>query len=447
MVHEAKNFNSGVLTDGGALMREAEREEAKQRNQEQQEQQEREAIAQEAREAKETQSALQREREESRRAQVARQEARRLAAEETAKRQAEENVLREQATAKRIADKAAAKAARLQADEESRQVAKEAKSRQLALDKEEQKATQEAAHNAMRKSSMHALLDDLGEKPSAVPVAVFDRGVANLPSHIPESLSALLNMESDISSSSDSSSESSSDSSVDTSAVRNLNAMLPSPSQRINAILLDSEPLHESGKECLARILKSDGLEGEAGSDGEADADLSEIRSKRGQERVQRLLQEKRTLETQLAQMQVMVSHLQGTAEQGAVEPAPVSKKAAAEKQQAVLVTEAKLEMLRFLNTRESEVDHLEKVNCFYRYMTDPFYMHTFVQNNRPDEWQGVMEYIYDAIEKPVPPKVKRSNSASTQPIRSRTSTLGTPLVHASKPIERITEHLTNMGI
>ena len=57
------------------------------------------------------------------------------------------------------------------------------------------------------------------------------------------------------------------------------------------------------------------------------------------------------------------------------------------------------------------------------------------------------MEYIYDAIEKPVPPKVKRSNSASTQPIRSRTSTLGTPLVHASKPIERITEHLTNMGI
>ena len=44
MVHEVKNFNSEVLTDGGALMREAEREEAKQRKQEQQE---REAIAQE----------------------------------------------------------------------------------------------------------------------------------------------------------------------------------------------------------------------------------------------------------------------------------------------------------------------------------------------------------------------------------------------------------------
>jgi hypothetical protein len=158
-------------------------------------------------------------------------------------------------------------------------------------------------------------------------------------------------------------------------------------------------------------------------------------------------LQEKRALETQLAQLQALVAHLQGTAEQDEEEPTPASQKAAADKQQVALVTEAKLEMLRFLNSRESEVDHLEKVNCFYRYMTNPFYMHTFVQNNRPDEWQGVMEYIYDAIEKPVPPKAKRSSSASTQPIRSRTSTLGAPLVHASKPIERITEHLSNMGI
>ena len=138
---------------------------------------------------------------------------------------------------------------------------------------------------------------------------------------------------------------------------------------------------------------------------------------------------------------------MQGTAEQAEEEPTPESKKAATEKQQAALVTEAKLEMLRFLNSRESEVDHLEKVNCFDRYMTNPFYMHAFVQNNRPDEWQGVLEYIYDAIEKATPPKAKRTNSASTQPIRSRTSTLGMPVVNSSKPIERITEHLSNMGI
>jgi hypothetical protein len=280
---------------------------------------------------------------------------------------------------------------------------------------------------------MHALLDDLGDKPSTVQVSVFDRGVANVPGHIPEALSALLNMESDI----DSRSDSSSDSKIDSSAVRNLNAMLPSPSQTVNAILLESEPLHESGEECIARVLDSD----------EAEEDYGEIRSKRGRGRVQRLLQEKRALETQLAQLQALVAHLQGTAEQAEEEPTPECKKAAAEKQQAALVTEAKLEMLRFLNSRESEVDHLEKVNCFYRYMTNPFYMHAFVQNNRPDEWQGVMEYIYDAIEKPLTPKAKRSNSASTQPIRSRTSTLGMPVVHSSKPIERITEHLSNMGI
>jgi hypothetical protein len=422
MVHEVKNFNSEVLTDGGALMRETEREEAKQRKQEQQE---REAIAQEAREAKEAQTELQRVREEGRRAQIARQEAKRLAA--------QENALKNEAAAKQIAEQAAANAARAKADEEKRQAAKEARKLELARTKEEEAAKQaskeELSQGVPRKSSMHALLDDLGDKPSAVQASVFDRGVANVPGHIPEALSALLNMESDI--------LSGSDSKIDSSAVRNLNAMLPSPSQTVNAILLESEPLHESGKECIARVLDSD----------EVEEDYGEIRSKRGRGRVQRLLQEKRALETQLAQLKALVAHLQGTAEQAEEEPTPESKKAATEKQQADLVTEAKLEMLRFLNSRESEVDHLEKVNCFYRYMTNPFYMHAFVQNNRPDEWQGVLEYIYDAIEKPLPPKAKRSNSASIQPIRSRTSTLGMPVVHSSKPIERITEHLSNMGI
>ena len=422
MVHEVKNFNSEVLTDGGTLMREAEREEAKQRKQEQQE---REAIAQEAREAKEAQTELQRVREEGRRALAAKQEAKRLAAQESA--------LKDEAVAKQIAEQAAANAARAKADEEKRQAAKEARKLELARAKEEQAAKQvlkeELTQGVPRKSSMHALLDDLGDKSSAVQVSVFDRGVANVPGHIPEALSALLNMESDI--------LSGSDSKIDSSAVRNLNAMLPSPSQTVNAILLESEPLHESGEECIARVLDSD----------EVEEEHDEIRSKRGKGRVQRLLQEKRALETQLAQLQALVAHLQGTAEQAEEEPTPESKKAATEKQQAALVTEAKLEMLRFLNSRESEVDHLEKVNCFYRYMTNPFYMHAFVQNNRPDEWQGVMEYIYDAIEKPLPPKAKRSNSDSTQPIRSRTSTLGMPVVNSSKPIERITEHLSNMGI
>lgn len=420
MVHEVKNFNSEVLTDGGALMREAEREEAKQRKQEQQE---REAIAQEAREAKEAQTELQRVREEGRRALAAKQEAKRLAA--------QENALKNEAVAKQIAEQAAANAARAKVDEENRQAAKEARKLELARAKEEEAVKQaikkEAAPVAPPKSSMHALLDDLGDKPSAKPVSsaapvpIFDKGVANLPARTPSLAPALLGMESDI----------------NTSAVRSLNHILQGPNEVLSASLPESEPLHESGEECISRVLDSD----------EAEDEIGEIRSKRGKERVQRLLQEKRALETQLAQLQALVAHLQGTVEQAEGESTPESKTAAAEKQQAALVTEAKLEMLRFLNSRESEVDHLEKVNCFYRYMTNPFYMHTFVQNNRPDEWQGVMEYIYDAIEKPVPPKPKRTNSASTQPIRSRTSTLGMPVVHSSKPIERITEHLSNMGI
>ena len=356
---------------------------------------------------------------------------------------AQESALKDEAAAKHIAEQAAAKAASIKADEEKRQAAKEARKLELARAKEEQEAKQKAIQEArqaakeaakqevaqptQRKSTMNALLDDLEAKPSvkpvssAVPVPISDKGVANLPAHTPSLAPALLVMESDI----------------NTSIGHSLNHILPGPSQVASASLPESEPTHESGEECIARVLDSD----------KAEEELGEIRSKRGKERVQRLLQEKRALEIQLAEMQALVAHLQGTAEQAEEEPTPESKKATADKQQAALITEAKLEMLRFLNSRESEVDHLEKVNCFYRYMTNPFYMHTFVQNNRPDEWQGVLEYIYDAIEKPLPPKAKRSNSASTQPIRSRTSTLGMPVVHSSKPIERITEHLSNMGI
>jgi hypothetical protein len=267
MVHEVKNFQSEVLTDGGALMREEERIEAKQRKQEQQES---EAIAQEAREAKEAQTELKRVREEGRRALAAKQEAKRLAAQESA--------LKDEVVTKQIAEQAAAKAASAKADEESRQAAKEARKLELARIKEEhaakQEAKQEAAQAPQRKSSMHALLDDLGDKPSAktepsaAPVPMFDQGVANLPASIPSSAPALLGMESDI----------------NASTVQSLNDILPGPSQTIRASLPESAPLHESGEECIARVLDSD----------DAEEEPSEVRSKRGKERVQRLLQEKR---------------------------------------------------------------------------------------------------------------------------------------------------------
>ena len=89
------------------------------------------------------------------------------------------------------------------------------------------------------------------------------------------------------------------------------------------------------------------------------------------------------------------------------------------------------------------------KAQCFYKYLTDLFYMQVFVQTNKPEQWQSMIESIYDSIE------MQESNFANAkitpmktlQPIRARTSTLGAPLASSENPMDRIAQHLGNMGI
>jgi hypothetical protein len=120
-----------------------------------------------------------------------------------------------------------------------------------------------------------------------------------------------------------------------------------------------------------------------------------------------------------------------------------------AKKKPSELVSEAKLQMLNFLNTRSDEIDHIDKAVCFNKYMADPFYMQVFVQNNQPEQWQTMIESIYEAIERPEPSfaNVKPIARHSPQPIRARTSTLGAPVASSSNPMDRIAQHLGNMGI
>ena len=120
-----------------------------------------------------------------------------------------------------------------------------------------------------------------------------------------------------------------------------------------------------------------------------------------------------------------------------------------AKKKPSALVSDAKLQMLSFLNTRSDEIDHIDKAICFNRYMPDPFYMQVFVQNNQPEQWQTMIESIYEAIERPEPSFANAKHIAShrLQPIRVRTSALGAPLASSENPMDRITQHLGNMGI
>jgi len=75
--------------------------------------------------------------------------------------------------------------------------------------------------------------------------------------------------------------------------------------------------------------------------------------------------------------------------------------------------------------------------------------MQVFVQTNKPEQWQSMIESIYDSIEMQEP---DFSNARITpiqhlQPIRARTSTLGAPLASSDNPIDRSAQHLGNMGI
>lgn len=75
--------------------------------------------------------------------------------------------------------------------------------------------------------------------------------------------------------------------------------------------------------------------------------------------------------------------------------------------------------------------------------------MQVFVQNNQPERWQIMIESIYEAIERPTSSvaNVRHSVLQSMQPIRARTATLGAPLANSDQPVDRIAQHLGNMGI
>ena len=90
-----------------------------------------------------------------------------------------------------------------------------------------------------------------------------------------------------------------------------------------------------------------------------------------------------------------------------------------------------------------------DKAQCFYKYLTDPFYMQVFVQTNKPEQWQSTIESIYDSIGVPEPSfaNAKITPLQTLQPIRARTSTLGAPLASSENPMDRIAQHLGNMGI
>lgn len=232
-----------------------------------------------------------------------------------------------------------------------------------------------------------------------------------------------------------------------------LSEILPAPV----AITVDTLPKTEFQAETAEDLIKRALNPGPSDSSPDTEPSVnsesaSGIKSKRGCERIQKVMNEKRDLEKQVVDLQSMVATLQDAVRKYEIEGKLVGNVmtlADSQKKPSELVLEAKLQMLKFLNTRSNEIDHIDKAICFNKYMSDPFYMQVFVQSNQPEQWQTMIESIYEAIGRPEQSfaSIKPIATHSPQPIRARTSTLGAPLASAGNPMDRIAQHLGNMGI
>lgn len=232
-----------------------------------------------------------------------------------------------------------------------------------------------------------------------------------------------------------------------------LGELLPAPA----AITVDTLPQPaiqtESAEEFINRVLNPGPADSSPENNNKPNEEASgDIKSKRGCERIQKIINEKRDLEKQVEDLQVTVVSLQDAIRKYEIESQFVDNTMALttkQKKPAELVSEAKHQIIKYLNSREDEVDHSAKAQCFYKYLTDPFYMQVFVQTNKPEQWQSMIESIYDSIEMQEPnfANTKITPMQTLQPIRARTSTLGAPLASSENPMDRIAQHLGNMGI
>ena len=232
-----------------------------------------------------------------------------------------------------------------------------------------------------------------------------------------------------------------------------LGELLPAPAA-INVDVLPQPAIQtESAEEFINRVLNPGSADSSPESNNKPNEEASsDIKSKRGCERIQKIINEKRDLEKQVEDLQVTVVSLQDALHKYEIESQFVDNAMSVstkQKKPAELVSEAKHQIIKYLNSREDEVDHSAKAQCFYKYLTDPFYMQVFVQTNKPEQWQSTIESIYDSIGMPEPSfaNAKITPLQTLQPIRARTSTLGAPLASSENPMDRIAQHLGNMGI
>jgi hypothetical protein len=435
MTQEVKNFSSGVLTNGGLVQKEQEREAKRQQEKLRKEAEEKSAAEAVARRIK-----AREERALEKAEQEAQAKAKQLADEER-RRKADEKLAQDEVA--RLQVVAAKEAARLERQKDlERRLAEKA-----ALQQQE-----EAKHKTQQNSA--ALLDSLSKEPEAEegeptqeqeaeeestePVFAPVKGEVLIPAEMP-SLTSNLEPE--------------------PITARDISELLPPPV----VLTVEAEPQTpiqvESGKELIERVLSSTEEAPKEQIEETAQPNRSENRFQKMANTNRDLAKENDALKSKVEDLldKLHSYEIEGELVGSMMESIERSKKekwnekpdhSYLNKDQFSVVKEAKQEMLKYLSTRQGEVDHCYKSELFAKYMEDPFYMNVFVQNHGVFEWWPVIDSIYNSIGLPKPDwsKVKVTSHAP-QPIRARTATLGAPVASSEQPMDRIAQHLGNMGI
>ncbi|QWE05380.1 hypothetical protein [Polynucleobacter sp. JS-JIR-II-50] len=435
MTQEVKNFSSGVLTNGGLVQKEQEREARRQ-----QEKLRKEAEEKSAAEAVTRRIKAREERALEKAEQEAQAKAKQLVDEERRRKADEKSAQDEVARLQVVAAKEAARLER-QKDLERRLAEK------AALQQQE-----EAKRKTQQKSA--ALLDSLTKEPeaeegeptqkqeaeeeSAEPVFSPVKGEVLVPAEMPSLTS---NPE------------------PEPIAVRDISELLPPPV--VLTVEAESQaPIQvESGKELIERVLSSTEKAPKDQVEETAQPNRSENRFQKMANTNRDLVKENDVLKSKVEDLldKLHSYEIEGELVGSMMDSVDRNKKekwhekpgqSYLNKDHFSIVKEAKQEMLKYLSTRQGEIDHGYKSELFAKYMDDPFYMNVFVQNHGVFEWWPVIDSIYNSIGLPKPDwsKVKVTSHAP-QPIRARTATLGSPVASSEQPMDRIAQHLGNMGI
>ncbi len=118
------------------------------------------------------------------------------------------------------------------------------------------------------------------------------------------------------------------------------------------------------------------------------------------------------------------------------------TERAQSQEQYRQTVQSAATAMEAYLQTRAKEADHPARLKIIGEHFQNPANLQRFVQTFEPKQWTAALQMMYDGIVVP-----KAAPTSQAQPLRSRPAQLGTPAAQGNSPMDRLAQHLDNLGI